>query len=88
MGKKSEKGRQEEEEEKEEEKEHKAETILEKHTKGGERSPRLSPEPTEKEATFALASLSTPIKSKRKRQRKTPLYFKTRRSISIKQGKP
>jgi len=47
----------------------------------------LYPEPTEKEAIAALDALSTPIKSKKKRQRQTPMYFKTRKSTRIGQGK-
>jgi len=48
----------------------------------------VSSEPTEKEAPVALTSLSTPIKSNGKRQRKTPHYFRTRKSTRIKQGRP
>lgn len=53
-----------------------------------EESPRVSPEPTEKEVATALTALSTHIKKKGKRQRKTPLYFRTTRSTRIWQGKP
>lgn len=67
-----------------------AETNPEKNTtiEEEEISLRLSLEPTKKVETIALASLSTPIKSKRKRIRKTPLYIKTRISIRIKKRKP
>lgn len=51
-------------------------------------SPRVSTEPTKKEAATALTSLSTPIKSRGKRQRKTPLYFRAGRSTRIKQWRP
>ena len=47
----------------------------------------MSPKATEKEGVDALPALSTPIKSKGKRQRYTPLYFRTRRSTKIKQGR-
>jgi len=66
----------------------KDETSPEIHIKEGKESPRVSPEPTEKEVAASLTSLSTPIKSTRKRQRKTPLYLKTRRRTRIKQGRP
>lgn len=77
----------------EEEGEQQKETNLEKNTtlEEEEISPyygRLSIEPTKKEETVALATLSTPIKSTKKRQRKTPLYLKIRRSIRINKGKP
>ena len=52
-----------------------------------EESPRVSLEPTEREETTTLTALNTPIK-KRKMIEKTPLYFKTRKSIRIWQGKP
>jgi len=48
----------------------------------------LSHEPTEKEADVALTTLCTHVKSKSKRQRHTPLYYKTRMSTRIKLGKP
>lgn len=48
----------------------------------------MSPEPAEKEAATALTELCTPIKQKGKRQRKTPLYFKTRKITRIRHGKP
>jgi len=48
----------------------------------------VSPEPIEKEAIVALTSLSTPIKSKGKRQRRTPLYLGIRKSTRIRQGRP
>ena len=48
----------------------------------------MSPEAIEREATISLTALSTPIKQKGKRQRQTPLYFRTRKSIRIIQGKP
>jgi len=48
----------------------------------------VSREPTKKEVAAALIALSTLVKSKGKRQRKTPLYFKTRKIIGIKQGRP
>ena len=35
-----------------------------------------------------LATLSTPPKPKEKRKRETPLYFKARRSVRIKIGRP
>lgn len=56
--------------------------------KDKEEPPRVSPEHTEREATTALTSLNTPIKQKGKRQRQTPLYFRTRKSTRIRQGKP
>lgn len=40
------------------------------------------------EAAAVLAALSTPPKPKEKRKRETPLYFKARRSVRIKTGKP
>ena len=40
------------------------------------------------EAAAVLAGLSTPPKQKGKRKRETPLYFKARRSVRIKTGKP
>jgi len=48
----------------------------------------VSLEPTEREATTSLIALSTLIKKKGKRQRQTPLYFRTRKSTRIRQGKP
>ena len=42
----------------------------------------------EREAAAVLAALSTPPKPKEKRKRETPLYFKARRSVRIKMGKP
>ena len=57
-------------------------------TKHKEESLRVSPETTKREAATALTSLSTPIKQKGKRQRQTPLYFRTRKSTRIRQGKP
>ena len=53
-----------------------------------EKSPRVSLVATEREATTSLTDLSTPIKQKGKRQRQTPLYFRTRKSTRISQGKP
>jgi len=53
---------------------------------GGE-SPRISPEPTEKDATTSLTVLSIPIKKKWKRQRKTPLYIRKRKITRIRQGR-
>ena len=41
-----------------------------------------------REAAAVLAGLSTPPKPKEKRKRETPLYFKARRSVRIKTGKP
>ena len=54
----------------------------------GEESLRVSPKPTEKEAATVLTALSTPIKKKGKRQRQTPLYFRTRKITRIMQGQP
>ncbi len=54
-----------------------------KGTEHKEESPRVSPEATEREAEAALTALSTPIKQKGKRQRQTPLYFRTRKSTRI-----
>lgn len=48
----------------------------------------MSPEPTDREVVAALTTLSTLVKSKGKRQRETPLYFKTRGRTRIKQGIP
>lgn len=48
----------------------------------------MSPEPTEKEAATALTALCTPIKSKGKRQRQIPLYFRTINSTRIRKGRP
>ena len=48
----------------------------------------MSPEATEREVVAVLTTLSTPIKKKGKIRRKTPLYFRTRKSTRIKQGKP
>jgi len=42
----------------------------------------------EREAAVVLAALSTPPKPREKRKRDTPLYFKARRSVRIKTGKP
>lgn len=53
-----------------------------------EESPRVSPEATKREAEAALTALSTPFKQKGKRQRQTPLYFRTRKGTRIRQGKP
>ena len=47
-------------------------------------SPRVSLEATEREEISDLTTLSTPIKQKGKRQRQTPLYFRTRKSTRIK----
>ena len=58
------------------------------HTKEGDESLRVSPKPTKKEAVVALISLGTHIKPIGKRQRQNPLYFRTRRSTRIKQGRP
>ena len=41
-----------------------------------------------REALVVLAGLNTPPKPKEKRKRETPLYFKARRSVRIKTGKP
>ena len=41
-----------------------------------------------REAAAVLAALSTPPKPKEKRKREAPLYFKARRSVRIKTGKP
>lgn len=35
-----------------------------------------------------MATLNTLVKPQKKRQRQTPLYFKTRKSTKIKKGKP
>jgi len=43
---------------------------------------------TERGATTTLTALISPIKQKGKRQRQTPSYFRTRKSIRIRQGKP
>jgi len=48
----------------------------------------VSPEPTEKEEVASLTTLITPLKKKDKRLRKTPLYFRTRKSARIREGKP
>lgn len=48
----------------------------------------MSPEPTEKDEIVSITALSTPVKSKGKRQRKTPLYFRTRKRTWFKQGIP
>ena len=42
----------------------------------------------EREVVAVLAGLNTPPKPKEKRKRETPLYFKARRSVRIKTGKP
>ena len=42
----------------------------------------------EREVAAVLAALSTPTKPREKRKRETPLYFKARRSVRIKTGKP
>jgi len=57
-------------------------------TENKEELPRVSPEATKREVLAALTALSTPIKQKGKRQRQTPLYFRTRKSTRIRQGKP
>ena len=59
-----------------------------KAKKEGEESPSISPKSIEKEATTTLTALSTPIKTKGKRQRQTPLYFRRRKSTRIRQGRP
>jgi hypothetical protein len=41
-----------------------------------------------REAAAVLATLSTSPKPKEKRKRETPLYFKARRSVRIKTGRP
>ena len=41
-----------------------------------------------REGAAMLASHNTPHKPKEKRKRETPLYFKARRSVRIKMGKP
>lgn len=41
-----------------------------------------------REAVAMLTTLSTPPKPKEKRKRETPLYFKARRSLRIKTGRP
>jgi len=43
---------------------------------------------TEDEVAATLATLGTPMKSKKKRSRQTHLYFKTRKSTRIRQSKP
>jgi len=53
-----------------------------------EESPRVSPEATERELVAALTTLTTLIKKKGKRKMQTPLYFRTRKSTRIRQGKP
>lgn len=53
-----------------------------------EESPRVSLEPNEREASTTLTTIITPIIKKGKRQRQTPLYFKTSKSTRIRQGKP
>lgn len=42
----------------------------------GEKMTEVSPETLEREATAALATLSTPIKPKQKRKRQTSMYFR------------
>jgi len=66
----------------------KDEQNSEKRYREEEEQPRVSSESTKKEALVALTTLSTPIKSKGKRQRKTPHYFRTRKSTRIKKGRP
>ena len=48
----------------------------------------MSSEATEKEEVSSLIVLSTSVKQKLKRRRQATLYFRTRKSIRIKQGKP
>ena len=48
---------------------------------------RVPPEATKREAIASLTTLSTLVKQKCKR-RQAPLYFRTRKSTRIKQGKP
>ena len=45
-------------------------------------------ETIEREAAAMLAALSTPPKPKEKRKREIPLYFKAKRSVRIKTGRP
>ena len=45
-------------------------------------------EALEREAVATLTALSTPIKPKKKRKRQASMYFKARKSIRIKTGKP
>jgi len=42
----------------------------------------------EREVAVAVATLSTPIKQNQKRKIKTSMYFRARKSIRIKIGKP
>lgn len=49
-------------------------------------SPRVSLEPIERDAEINLTVISTLIKQKGKRQRQTPLYFRTRKSARTRQG--
>jgi len=48
----------------------------------------VSPEAPKREEAASLTALNTPVKQKRKRRRKAPLYFRTRKRKRIKQGKP
>jgi len=57
-------------------------------TEHKEESPRVSLGATDRDAATSLTALSTLIKQKGKRQRQTPLYFRTRKSTRIRQGKP
>ena len=71
--------------EKEQQEEERIKTEGEEHK---EESPRVSLEAPKRELVAALTTLSNPIKQKGKRRRQTPLYFRTRESTRIKQGKP
>ena len=56
---------------------------------GSETSPQdtnMSLEITYQEVASTLATLSTPVKTKMKRQ--TPMHFRTRKSQRVRQGKP
>jgi len=48
----------------------------------------VSPEAPNRKATAAFNALNSPVMQKGKRRRQTPLYFRTRKSTRIKQGKP
>ena len=48
----------------------------------------MYPEVSEGEAATTITTLGTPVKKKGKIRRQIPLYFRTRKSTRIKQGKP
>lgn len=63
-------------------------TRLSTGSREEEQRDEKSPEILAREAAIVLTTLSTPPKPKRKRKRQTYMYFKARRSMQIKAGRP